>query len=74
MQQNSAKRQVVIVSNAEVLGLNVIDSMAATWANFIGLTTPLALGGISGVAAVVGVDAIRNANAVSAGKRGTRCE
>jgi hypothetical protein len=70
MQQNSAKRQVVIVSNAEVLGLNVIDSTAATWANFIGLTTTLALGGISGVAAVVGVDAIRNANAVSAGKRG----
>ena len=58
------------ISNAEVLGLNVVDSTAATWANFIGLTTTLALGGISGVAAVVGVDAIRNANAVSAGKRG----
>ena len=54
------------ISNAEVLGLNVVDSTAATWANFAGLATPW--GGFTGLAAVVGVDAVKNT--VSAGKRG----
>jgi hypothetical protein len=54
------------ISNAEVLGLNVVDSTAATWANFAGLATPW--GGLTGLAAVVGVDAVKNT--VSAGKRG----
>jgi len=54
------------ISNAEVLGLNVIDNTAATWGNFAGLATPF--GGFAGLAAVVGVDAVKNT--VSAGKRG----
>jgi hypothetical protein len=54
------------ISNAEVLGLNVVDSTAATWANFAGLATPW--GGFTGLAAVVGVDAVKNT--VNAGKRG----
>ena len=54
------------ISNAEVLGLNVLDSTASTWGNFLGLATPF--GTVTGVAAVVGVDAVKNA--VNAGKRG----
>jgi len=54
------------ISNAEVLGLNVVDNTAATWGNFVGLATPF--GGFTGLAAVVGVDAVKNT--VSAGKRG----
>ena len=54
------------ISNAEVLGLNVLDSTASTWGNFLGLATPF--GAVTGVAAVVGVDAVKNA--VNAGKRG----
>ena len=54
------------ISNAEVLGLNVLDLTASTWGNFLGLATPL--GAVTGVAAVVGVDAVKNA--VNAGKRG----
>ena len=55
------------ISNAEVLGLNVLDSTgSSTWGNFLGLATPF--GTVTGVAAVVGVDAVKNA--VNAGKRG----
>ena len=49
------------ISNAEVLGLNVLDSTASTWGNFLGLATPF--GAVTG-----GVDAVKNA--VNAGKRG----
>lgn len=52
------------ISNAEVLGLNVVDNTAATLGNFAGI----AFGGFAGLAAVVGVDAVKNT--VSAGKRG----
>lgn len=54
------------ISNAEVLGLNVLDSTMGTWGNFLGVATPF--GAVTGVEAVVGVDAVKNA--VNAGKRG----
>ena len=54
------------ISNAEVLGLNVVDNTAATWGNFVGIAAPF--GGFTGLAAVVGVDAVKNT--LSAGKRG----
>jgi len=57
------------ISNAEVLGLNVVDSTTGLWATWAGAGLGLgsAFGAGAGVAAITGVDAIKGA--VDAGKR-----
>lgn len=58
------------IPNAEVLGLNVVDTTASTWGGYLGMFTPL--GPLSGVAAVTGVDAIKGA--IAAGKKSRKVD
>lgn len=57
------------VSNAEVLGINVVDSTAVTYGTWLGISS---LGAGGGVAAVAGVDAVKGA--VAAGKRSRKAD
>jgi len=57
------------VSNAEVLGINVMDSTAVTYGTWLGISS---LGAGGGVAAVAGVDAVKGA--VAAGKRSRKAD
>jgi len=56
------------ISNAEVLGLNIIDNTTGLWATWAGIgTLGSTLGAGAGVAAITGVDAVKGA--IDAGKR-----
>lgn len=57
------------VSNAEVLGINLVDSTAVTYGTWLGISS---LGAGGGVAAVAGVDAVKGA--VAAGKRSRKAD
>jgi len=58
------------IPNAEVLGLNVVDTAASTWGGYLGMFSPL--GPLGGVAAVTGVDAIKGA--IAAGKKSRKVD
>ncbi|EED90953.1 predicted protein [Thalassiosira pseudonana CCMP1335] len=58
------------ISNAEVLGLNVVDSTALNLGTWFGLATPFGAGG--GIAAVTAVDVVKGA--VNAGKRNRKVD
>ena len=57
------------ISNAEVLGINVVDSTASTYGAWLGLG---ALGAGGGLAAIAAVDSVKGA--VAAGKRSRRVD
>ena len=59
------------ITNAEVLGLNIVDSTASTWGAFLGYTTPF-MGPLGGVAAIGAVDAVKGA--IEKGKKSRKAD
>ena len=57
------------IPNAEVLGLNVVDSTVSTWGNLVGMATLGPLGGVAALGAIDGVKA-----SIAAGKKSRHAE